>query len=40
MEHYKQNSMGHPGWNIENSSLESYADCRGLAQEISEGDNI
>lgn len=40
MAHNKQNSMGHPGWSIEDSSPESCADFRGLAQEISEGDNI
>lgn len=40
MEHYKLSWMCHPGWSIEDSSPESYADCRGLTQEISEGDNI
>ena len=40
MEHYEQNSMGYPGWSIEDSSPESPTDYRGLAQEISEGDNI
>lgn len=35
-----QSLIGHPSRRLEDDSAESYVDCGGLAQEVSEGNNI